>query len=357
MMKLTLPPPPSTQGKTINETELFQKYKSSYTPAFIDLSVHAFLMCSSFYSLHYFRNSWLSVLTIPFLGLLNVKTFQIFHDCGHNAYTPNKNLNYIVGLLLSGVITHPFFWRHNHNIHHLTNGNIENTHKYSFNETIYHTTKQYKAFSNVTRCLYKFVRSPLVFFFFTVYFRIFIFNQFKIFRFILYTPHGNTTPKKYLLLEQVLSTSVFFLILHVSNLFNIFFHFLTSALITASLGALTVHSHHTFNPSYVTGNNDWNYKNSGLKSTALLKLPHWLIYFASGIDYHHIHHLNAKIPSYNLKKCHEEVVSKSNMFDNVIKLSMTDCYNNLWLVLYDDEKKRYITFAEADKEIINYKDM
>ena len=26
---------------------------------------------------------------------------------------------------------------------------------------------------------------------------------------------------------------------------------------------------------------------------------------------------------------HDEVVSKCDMFDNVVKLSMTDCYNNL----------------------------
>ena len=61
--------------------------------------------------------------------------------------------------------------------------------------------------------------------------------------------------------------------------------------------------------------------------------------------------MNSKIPYYNLQAYHEEVVSKSNMFDNVVKLSMTDCYNNLWLVLYDEDKKRYITFAEADEEI------
>jgi len=28
---------------------------------------------------------------------------------------------------------------------------------------------------------------------------------------------------------------------------------------------------------------------------------------------------------------------------------MNDCYNNLWLVLYDEDNKRYITFAELDK--------
>jgi hypothetical protein len=60
--------------------------------------------------------------------------------------------------------------------------------------------------------------------------------------------------------------------------------------------------------------------------------------------------MNAKIPGYNLQKYHEEVVSKSNLFDNVVTLSMTDCYRNLWLVLYDEDKKRYITFKEADNK-------
>ena len=60
--------------------------------------------------------------------------------------------------------------------------------------------------------------------------------------------------------------------------------------------------------------------------------------------------MNSKIPGYNLQNYHEEVVSKSTLFDNVMKLSMTDCYNNLWLALYDEDKQKYITFAEADKD-------
>jgi omega-6 fatty acid desaturase (delta-12 desaturase) len=124
-----------------------------------------------------------------------------------------------------------------------------------------------------------------------------------------------------------------------------------SGCIASSLGAMTTHSHHTFNPSHVIGNNDWNYKDSGLKSTALMKIPRWLKYYACGQDFHHVHHMNAKIPLYNIQAYHEEVVSKSNMFDNVVKLSMADCYNNLWLVLYDEDKKRYINFVEADEEI------
>jgi len=105
----------------------------------------------------------------------------------------------------------------------------------------------------------------------------------------------------------------------------------------------------------VVSNKEWSYKDSGLVGSSFIQIPYFLKYFTMGIEYHHIHHMNAKIPGYNLHKYHEEVISKSNMFDNVVKLSMTDCYNNLWLVLYDEDKKRYITFAEADEEIIKDK--
>ena len=74
-----------------------------------------------------------------------------------------------------------------------------------------------------------------------------------------------------------------------------------------------------------------------------------------GIEYHHIHHMNAKIPGYNLQKYHEEVVSKSTIFDDIVKLSMNDCYNNLWLVLYDKDKDKYATLEEVNKEIEEYK--
>ena len=110
------------------------------------------------------------------------------------------------------------------------------------------------------------------------------------------------------------------------------------------------HNQHTYNPPYMVSNKEWSYKDSGLVGSSFIQIPRFLKYFTMGIEYHHIHHMNAKIPGYNLQKYHEEVVSKSNMFVDVVKLSMTDCYNNLWLVLYDEEKKRYITFAEVTKK-------
>ena len=112
---------------------------------------------------------------------------------------------------------------------------------------------------------------------------------------------------------------------------------------------------HTFNPSYVVGNKNWTQRDSGLLGSSFIQIPSYLKYFTMGIEYHHIHHTNSKIPGYNLQQYHEEVIIKSNIFDNVVKLSMNDCYNNLWLVLYDKDKMKYTTLKEVNEEIENNK--
>jgi 1-acyl-sn-glycerol-3-phosphate acyltransferase len=98
----------------------------------------------------------------------------------------------------------------------------------------------------------------------------------------------------------------------------------------------------------VVNNETWKMKDSGLLGSSFIQIPYLLKYFTMGIEYHHIHHINAKIPGYNLQKYHEEVVSKSSVFDNIVKLNMSDCYNNVWLALYDEDKKRFITFENKN---------
>jgi omega-6 fatty acid desaturase (delta-12 desaturase) len=115
------------------------------------------------------------------------------------------------------------------------------------------------------------------------------------------------------------------------------------------------HNQHTFNPPYLVDNNNWTMKDSGLLGSSFIQIPKYLKYFSGGIEYHHIHHINAKIPGYNLQKYHEEVISKSNIFENIVKLSMLDCYNNLKLRLYSEKRKKYIRLDEVENYCNNSK--
>ena len=80
-----------------------------------------------------------------------MKTFIIFHDCGHESYMPNKILNYVIGSITGILILTPFSWNYEHNIHHKTLGNIENIYKFNFNETITCSLNKYKKLSGLRK--------------------------------------------------------------------------------------------------------------------------------------------------------------------------------------------------------------
>ena len=158
----------------MSESELFTKYKSSYSSAVVDLSIHTCVMSASFYLVWLFQNSWLSIFTIPLVGLVFTRTFIIFHDCQHNSYTPNKTINYIISTLYGITVFTSPNWILDHHTHHLTNGNIENEYRFKFNEIIYYNVNQYKKFNT-------FEKKYLIFFIDLLYF-----SQFPPFYIFLY---------------------------------------------------------------------------------------------------------------------------------------------------------------------------
>ena len=47
---------------------------------------------------------------------------------------------------------------------------------------------------------------------------------------------------------------------------------------------------------------EWKQKDSGIHGSSFIQIPFFFKYFFMGIEYHHIHHMNSKIPGYNLQK-------------------------------------------------------
>ena len=340
----------------INETELFIKYKSSYISAFIDLSIHAVLMSLSFYSLWFFRNSLLSIFTIPLFSLFIIRTFVVFHDCGHNSYTPNKTLNYLISNLLGILVFTPLCWSWHHKNHHLTSGNKTNYMKHKYNETVPDSLQDYKQYNRLTQISYKIIRYPFIFFIIYPILYYGLQQRIDVLRYRLFNKYPFTQSTIHIIFELILSNISILGFVYYLYKYEIILHYIIVMIIFGFITFSFFHNQHTYNPSYVIEDEKWSQRDSGILGSSFIQVPYFLKYFFMGIEYHHIHHINSKIPGYNLQKYHEKVVSKSNMFDNVVKISMKDYYNNLWLVLYDEDKKKYITFKQADEEIRNNKD-
>lgn len=335
---------------TISYSNLYNKYRSNYFLAFQDLFFHIFILSLTYTSIYYFRNIYiLSIPLIFILGLLKIKTFTIFHDCGHNTYTPSVLINNIIGIITGIFVFNPFSWKFNHNTHHLVLGNINNKYNYGFNDTVFHTLNNYKSWSFLRKTLYKTLLHPLIFFLILAPIKFILINRINALLFIFKKKSVNYS-YLYIFCENVINNIGIYIYLYLSYNYNILLNIMIANIIGSILGVALFHNQHTYNPnSYVVYDDKlWNQQDAGLKGSSFIQIPWYLKYFTGGIEYHHIHHMNAKIPAYNLHKYHNEFISKSNLFDNITKLTLHECYNNLWLKLYDENDKQYITFKEAD---------
>lgn len=338
--------------------QYFSKYKPTYYGGCKDLLIHTTCFITSFYSMWYFRDSYLSLLTIPLQSLMILRTFIIFHDCGHNSYTPNKRLNYVIGSILGIFVNTPFCWNYDHHYHHLTSGNKDSPAFWDFsgqffvdhsnqNETVNKTLKDYNEMGNM-KYIYRILRDPLVFF--TVVPPLIFFIKYRCNELLIKYNNDNAykTSINIILFDTILNNlGIFLLFMHMDS--DIIYHYLISQTIAFSIGLMIFHNEHTFNPPYVVTEEKWNKKDSGLLGSSFIQVPNYLRFFTLAAEYHHIHHANSSIPGYNLPQLHEELKKNTNELDNIIELSMNDFYKNLWLTLYDEENNKYISFAEADK--------
>lgn len=72
-------------------------------------------------------------------------------------------------------------------------------------------------------------------------------------------------------------------------------HFVASA-----MGSYLFYAQHNF-PSVTFADKDgWTYERAALDSSSFLKTSRVMAWFTANIGYHHIHHLNARIPFYRL---------------------------------------------------------
>jgi omega-6 fatty acid desaturase (delta-12 desaturase) len=70
--------------------------------------------------------------------------------------------------------------------------------------------------------------------------------------------------------------------------------------ISGAMGAYLFYAQHNFPGSTFVGNEDWTYEGAALDSSSYMKLSVPLQWATANIGFHHIHHLNARIPFYRL---------------------------------------------------------
>jgi omega-6 fatty acid desaturase (delta-12 desaturase) len=120
-----------------------------------------------------------------------------------------------------------------------------------------------------------------------------------------------------------------------------------TALFAGAAGVWLFYVQHQFEDAYWQNGADWSYADAAMRGSSYLKLPRVLQFFTGNIGLHHVHHLNPRIPNYNLQKAHDA----SPIFAGVPTLSLRDGLRAVRFKLWDEEARRLVTFAEAGRSV------
>ena len=272
-------------------------------------------------------------LMLPAAGFL-VRTFVVFHDCAHGSFLPSKRANGWVGRFLGLFVLSPFQrWRHDHAIHHATSGDLE---RRGVGDIITLTVAEYRARRWRGRLAYRVMRNPVV-----------MFGLGPVIAMII-GPRIATWSQRPRLRHSVLGTDVMLLVVIGGLCWLIGWQsfllvWAPSALLAGSIGIWLFYVQHQFEDAYWQRAADWNYYDAALCGASYLKLPKVMQFFTGNIGLHHVHHLNARIPNYNLQRAHDE----NPIFHHVPTLSLRDALHTIRLKLWDEECGRLVTFARA----------
>jgi acyl-lipid omega-6 desaturase (Delta-12 desaturase) len=275
---------------------------------------------------------WLTLaLAIPTAGFM-VRIFIIFHDCGHGSFFKSQKLNDAFGIL-TGIITFTpyYYWRHNHAIHHATAGDLD---RRGVGDVYTMTVKEYVAASFWKRLSYRVTRNPLVMFTIGSLLVFLIVNRFS------FGATGKRERDSVFWTDLALMGIVILTSLTI-GLKDYLLVQLPILAIGTSIGVWLFYVQHQFEGVYWARHEHWDFFLAGYKGSSFYRLPGALQWFTGNIGFHHVHHLNPRIPNYFLQKCHEE----NSIFREVKPLTILSSLKSLKFRLWDEDQNMLVGFG------------
>jgi len=274
---------------------------------------------------------WLTAILIVLAAGFLVRLFIIFHDCGHGSYFKSQKANRIIGMIFGILAFTPYDkWHNQHMWHHGTVGNLD---KRGIGDVWTMTKEEYKASNKWNRIKYRIYRNPLVMFGIGSLYVFLIQNRL--------TRKGMTRKEKL----NIYFTNAALLVIFTAMSFAIglgtFLIIQLSILYIAAISGLWLfYLQHQYENVIWFRNNKWNYRTVALEGSSFVKFPKLLQWFSGNIGFHHIHHLNSRIPNYYLSKCFRE----NAVFKEVKPVTFLVSLRSLNLRLWDEQIQKMVSF-------------
>ncbi len=281
-------------------------------------------------------SSWVTaLLALPTAGLA-VRLFIFQHDCGHGSFFSSARANKIVGTFLGALTLTPYqCWRRQHATHHASNSQLDHR---GVGDIDTLTVDEYNAASPWRRFKYRLFRNPFVLFGIGPIFHFAILQ-----RFTYSLPKSWVNERRSVHLTNALILGIFGLVAWLVGPASLLKIHLPVMALSASIGVFLFYVQHQFDPAHWRRDEDWDYYTAAIEGSSFLDLPWPLRWFTANIGYHHIHHLDSRIPYYSLPRCanaHPDL----KLAKRETLWSSLRCVN---LKLWDEQAERLVSFGEA----------
>ncbi|MSR62937.1 MAG: fatty acid desaturase [Planctomycetes bacterium] len=269
-------------------------------------------------------------ITSSFLaGLLLMRSFVIYHDQQHRAILPRSAL--AEGLMRAFgifVLSPSSVWRSSHDHHHTHNSKLRGSHIGSYPIM---TKEQFLKSSKAERRAYLFVRHPLTIAFGYVF--MFLYGM-------CVNPFRNY-PRKHVecLLALLLHAGIAVALLLYGGWQAWLLTQLVPHAMMGAAGAYLFYAQHNFPGVSFCDQAGWAYERAALESSSFMRTGPLAAWFTANIGYHHIHHLNARIPFYRLPEVLELPELSSPKVTSLHPLDIVRC---LRLKVWDVETQQMV---------------
>ena len=269
-----------------------------------------------------------------------VRIFIIQHDCGHGAFFKSRRVNDLIGSLCSLMTLTPYtFWRRQHARHHGSWNNLDR--RAASGLDIYSscmTVAEYRALPRRRQWVVRLSRHPIVA------------NLLlpPVLFFVLYrTPFDaarNWRSERHAVYLTNIALAVFFGLLGLLLGYGrVAIVQLPSMALASIVGVWLFSIQHRFEQALWAPDKDWSFAAAALRGTSYLELPAVLQWFTGNIGFHHVHHVNPRIPNYRLEDCHNADVA----FQTAPTLTLRTALRALRYTLWDGGSGRLVPFRSA----------
>ena len=268
-------------------------------------------------------------------ALLMVRAFITYHDYMHGAILARSRSAWLLFHVYSALaLTPPRSWRYSHNYHHGHVGQISEAGIGAFPVM---TTQMWQEASRPARTRYRIVRHPLTVL--TGYFTIFFLN-------ITLLPLLTSPTRHWDSLLVLLGHAALVAVLWIFGGFDTaLFAVLLPMTVASLLGSYLFFAQHSFKRMHIISKDAWTFYRAAMESSSYMRLNRVMQWFTGNIGYHHIHHLNVRIPFNRLPEAMQSIPELQSPVTTTLALRyIRDCFA---CCLWDEERQRMVSYREA----------